>query len=291
MKKLLLLTLLTSALFSKALDVSVSILPQKTILEKIGGDLVNINLMVSPGESPHSYEPKPKQMVHLNKSSIYFAIGVEFEHVWLERFRDLNREMRVIDTTKNITKYEITEHHHHHEEHEHHEESDEEMDPHIWTTPKNIIIISKNVLEALVAQDPNNEKTYRANFANYKKELLATHEKIKKLLAPHKEKAFAVLHPSWGYFAREYHLEQIAIEVNGKSPKAKDLIRIIKELKKENIKTLFTQPEFSQKSAQTIAEAIGGNVVAFSPLHSDLQKNLYNLGKKIDEGFQNRKAH
>ena len=270
---LLLLILLNSNLFAK-IDVVASILPIKTFVEKIGGDKVNITLMVKPGNSPHTYEPKPSQMKQITKAKLYFAIGVEFENVWLKRFHNLNKNMKIIYLDNGIKKLPITKHSHSNKKHK-------GLDPHIWTAPQNVKVIAKNIYQALIYKDNNNIKYYKANYEKFLKEIYEVEYEIKHILKNSQGAKFMVFHPAWGYFAKQFHLEQIAIEVGGKNPKPKQLIQLIKEAKKEKVSAIFTAPEFSEKAAKQIARAVGVLVVKISPLDPNWSKNLIKLAKAI----------
>lgn len=164
MKKIILTLLLSSTYIFSNINTAVSILPQQTFVKAIGGDKVNVSLMVKPGNSPHTYEPKPSQMIEIAKADLYFAIDVEFEHVWLPKFKNLNPNMQVIDLADNITKIQIEEAHEEkcesedHAEHAHHHEGD---DPHIWTAPANVKIIAQNIYDALVKNDAKNTSYYK----------------------------------------------------------------------------------------------------------------------------------
>ncbi|MFT5836329.1 MAG: zinc transport system substrate-binding protein [Sulfurimonas sp.] len=305
MKKILftLLSLFSITVYAKPIVV-VSILPQETFVQKIAKDMVDITLMVKPGNSPHSYEPKPSQMISISKADIYFSIDVEFENVWLDRFKSQNKNLKVINISDGITKIAMAGHHHHEDEH-HEEESHEEehhekihhedehdddehqedhvgLDPHTWTSPKNVKIMAHNIYKALVEIDPTNKKFYKSNLETFIKEIEATDEKIKYLLKDVKAKdKFMVFHPSWGYFANEYNLVQFAVEVEGKKPKPKDMIMIIDEAIEENVKVIFTQPEFSDKSAKIIAKAAKVSVIKISPLNPNWSDNLISMAKAI----------
>ena len=282
-------------LFANKLEVTVSIVPQKYFVEKIAQDKVNVNVMVLPGFSPATYEPKTSQMKSLAQSSVYFSIGVPFENVWLERFKSANKSLNIVDTSRGITKALMQEHHHEeeheeahehdHEEHQHHEHDNEKkdehddhahngLDPHIWVDPLLVKQQAKTIYETLVALDKRHAAFYQANYENFLKELDALYLELKTILAPVKNKAFMVFHPSWGYFATRFNLEQIAVEVLGKEPKPNQLIALIEEAKEHNIKTVFVSPEFSQKSAKVIASSIGGKVVSITSLSLQWKENL-----------------
>lgn len=308
MKKLILTALIGFTSFTYAnINAVVSILPQQTFLEKIGGDKVNIALMVKPGNSPHTYEPKPSQMKNISKADIYFTIDVDFEHVWLKKFQNLNKSMLVKDMSENIAKIAMVEHSHHEEEHhddhdnhskhehdEHHDEhkhekhqhsnhhDDEGKDPHVWTSPENVKIIATNIYKELSQLDEKNESYYKRNLNTFLKEIENTDKKIKQLLknTPDHTK-FMVFHPAWGYFAKTYDLEQIAIESGGKNPKPKQIAHLIEEAKEEKVKAVFTAPEFSTKAAKQIAKEVGVPVVKISPLNPQWSENLIGLAKAI----------
>jgi zinc transport system substrate-binding protein len=277
---ILLSVLLWTPAFSK-LNIIVSIQPQMEFVKKIGGEHINPTLMVLAGKSPHNYEPKPLQMIEVSNASLYLAIDVEFEKVWLPKFKSQNSHLKVVDISKDINKTSINKGKHHKHEYEH----KDGLDPHIWVDPINVKIIARNIADALCAIDSNNSDDYQKNLEHYLGELDMLDSEIKEILEKTpKNSKFMVFHPSWGYFAREYGLEQIAIEVEGKSPKPKEIIAILKEAKKEKIKAIFTQPEFSDKSARIIANELKIEVIKTSPLAKDWAKNLKNLAKAIVNG-------
>ncbi|WP_419763650.1 MAG: metal ABC transporter solute-binding protein, Zn/Mn family [Arcobacter sp.] len=425
MKHILIILSLLGTIYAKT-NVIVSILPQQTFVEKIGGDKVKVTTMVRPGSDPHSYEPKPSQMRDISKANIYFPIGLEFENVWLDKFANQNKNMQFIEMTKDIEKIEMKSHHHHHhdeghDEHKTHNEHEElpyewagvfelkkgiynwsfskvdgnyadpamkmlilkadkkgddliedyeetaehifeknkttvsknnvslkakgslyelnfdeekdvtnfkidikedgkylfftehmpsefetdehffkdlnkndieaitsfsqvhgTKDPHTWTSPSNVKIMAKNIYDTLVKFDQKNKDYFKANYLNFIEEINHTNKKIKDILSaiPTNSK-FMVFHPSWGYFAKEYNLVQFEIEVEGKEPKPKMLQKIIDEAKEENIKAIFTQLEFSDKSAKVIANELKIKVVKETPLAKDWSENLIKMANTI----------
>jgi len=305
MKKVLLSIIMGLTSFAYAnVNAVVSILPQQTFLKKIGGDKVNIALMVKPGSSPHSYEPKPSQMKSISQADIYFTIGVEFEHNWLDKFTHQNKNMIISNMGENIVKFDMEEHSHHdheeelHDKHEekghddhakenhekHHDDDHDEdsKDPHIWTTPANVKTIAYNIFNELSLIDKTNKDYYRKNLETFIKEIDQTDKKIKELLKETaKNSKFMVFHPAWGYFAHEYGLTQLAIESGGKNPKPKQIAFLIEEAKEENVKAVFTAPEFSTNTANQIAQEVGVPVIKVSPLNPKWSENLIGLAKAI----------
>ena len=289
MKKLLAILLISLifpiSVFSKV-NVIVSIPPQLEFVQKIGGDRVNTSLMVETGSSPHTYEPKPSQMKAVSQADLYLGIGVEFESNWLPKLKNQNSKLVIYDTSQNIQKIPIQSHCHscksHHKEKEQHE--GEKLDPHVWVSISNVKIIAQNIYDALISIDANNTDYYHENLKSYTKELNELESHIKRLLSKvPTNSTFMVFHPSWGYFAKEYKLHQLAIEIEGKTPKPKQLIQVIKQAKDEKVQVILTQPEFSDKIAWIIANELNIKVVKISALEEKWSDNLIRLAQILSE--------
>lgn len=272
MKKIYLLILLSTLSIFAKINVAVSIPPQEYILEQIAPNLVNTEVIVKPGNSPHTYEPKPSQMIALSKAKIYFAIGVEFENSWLPKFKAQNSKLEIVHTDKNITKLPITS-----------GEEAGELDPHIWLSPKNLKVIATNMANALIKLDAIHTKEYKYNLKKFITKLDNLDRVLQDKLSKLKNRNFLIFHPSWGYFAKDYRLKQIAVEIKGKEPSAKELISVVKLAKKTGVKVIFTQPEFSQNSANLIAKELNIKVIKVSPLTKDVIKNINNFANVLIE--------
>lgn len=276
------------------LVLTVSVLPQKYFVERIGGEHVVVNVMVAPGDSPHSYEPKPEQMTGLSKSAVYFSIGVDFEDAWLDKIAAANEDMLMVDLVENIDRVQMESHEHdeddgeghedehgeehdedhddaHEDEHEHEEGS---LDPHVWTSPAFVKVMSQTIYETLADLDPENKEAYKANLDAFITDIEALEGDISSALAGLEGEKFFVYHPSWGYFARDFGLVQVPIEVGGTEPSASELAALIDEARHEGAKVIFVQPEFNPRSAEMIASDIGGSVVQISPLEEDWLTNM-----------------
>jgi zinc transport system substrate-binding protein len=314
---------LAPAALAAPLKVAVTIPPQVFFAQKLGGSLLEITAMVPPGGNPHTYEPKPRQLAALAKAKLYFAVGgMEFEEAWLPRFKSANPQLTVVESGHGITRlamegkhdhghdeaghkehaeehgHDKAEHKEHAEEHghdeaghkEHAEEHDhdhEGLDPHIWTAPLNVKHMAHEMLEALIKADPEHKAQYQANYAKFAAELDALDHELKDLFGqlpgePH----LLVYHPAWGYFCHAYGLEQIAVEKEGKAPGPKGLQAIISQAKKYQAKVVFVQPQFSTKSAQLVASAIKGQVIAIDPLALDWESNLRKVARQIKEAIK-----
>ncbi len=285
-----------AAMAGQSIPVFVSIVPQKYFVEKIGGNLVSVSVMVQPGANPHVYEPRPNQMAGLSKARLYFAIGVTFENAWLPRFAKLNPQMRIVHSDKGINKMAMVAHHHPDEEtvhphaprlkDAHRDEAPGALDPHVWVSPPEVKMISRNILGALVDIDPANNRTYKSNYEAFLKEIEELDRDLKKIFLDKRGLKFMVYHPAWGYFARAYGLNQVPVELEGKEPKPEQLKALIEQSRKEGIKIIFVQPQFSTKSAETIAKAIGGQVIFADPLREDWEQNLREQAEKFKEALR-----
>ena len=276
--------------------VFVSIAPQKYFVQQIGKNLVDVHVMVPPGVDPHTYEPKPKQMVALAGAQLYFAIGVEFEKARLKKISAGNPQMKVIDTEQGIRKIPMTAHRHHDEEKEHqkgehsaevgqgagdeqHEHSG--LDPHIWLSPPLVMKQAQTILAALQAVDPIHRSSYEANYEAFSSEIAELDAELRNIFAGKQGLQFIVFHPAWGYFAHAYGLVQVPVEIEGKNPKPAQLKELIENAKEKKIKVIFVQPQFSAKSAEMIAREIGGQVVFADPLAEDWANNLRAVAEKF----------
>ncbi|WP_031484688.1 metal ABC transporter solute-binding protein, Zn/Mn family [Maridesulfovibrio frigidus] len=289
---LLMTTILLCASISQAapLQVTVSIIPQAYFIKKIGGDLVEVNVMVKPGSSPAIYEPQPRQMAKLSKAEIYFAIGVPFEQAWLPRFEAANPKLNVINLADSVVRHPMQTHlhdtdKHHEDEVEHTKERNDNFlaDPHVWLSPPLVRVISMQIRDSLIDADPKNGDTYRANYYSFAEEIDRLDKELIGIFKTSKKHiSFMTYHPSWGYFARAYGLNQIPIELEGKEPSPKQMRKIIDFAREESVSAIFIQPQFSRKSAQTIASSVNAKVLIADPLDGNWAENL----RKTAETFR-----
>jgi zinc transport system substrate-binding protein len=264
----------------KKLAVFVSIPPQKYFLQQIGRQRVDVQVMVQPGASPATYEPKPRQMAAISRTHIYFAIGVPFEKIWLKKIAAANPDMQVVHTDQGIQKIPMAANY---AESEQHREKNQpgEFDPHIWLSPSLVMIQARTILNALVEIDPDHRAVYETNTKVFLSKLEALDADFKNMFAGKQGFEFLVFHPSWGYFARSYGLQQVPIEIEGKDPKPAQLKALIEHAKEKHINVIFVQPQFSSRSAELVANEIGGHVIFADPLASDWSGNLREVAQKF----------
>jgi zinc transport system substrate-binding protein len=245
---------------AETLQVFVSVLPQKYFAERVGGAGTSVSVMVGPGRSPATYEPSPKQMVLLEDTLLYFRIGVPFEQVWMNRIAEANPEMKIVDTGRQISS-------------RRHDGSGE-SDPHIWTSPLLADHIARTMKDAFAAADPDHRLEYERNYSRLAADLRQLDADIRLTLASLESRKFLVFHPSWGYFADTYGLEQIVIEKGGHAPGARHLAEVIETARREKIRTVFVQEQFGRRNARAVAREAGAELVVVDPLAEDYIANL-----------------
>jgi len=277
-----LLVILSAPVAAAEISAFVSIVPQEYFLHKIGGDRVEVHVMVPSGANPHTYEPAPRQMTDLSKADIYFSIGIPFESAWMERFKSINPDLSVVETHLGIERKPIERHDGHDHGHAH-ENGDGQAspDPHIWLSPPLVKIQAGNILKGLIAADPAHRNAYERNHAAFIREIDTLDAELRRRLQKGTE--FMVFHPSWGYFADAYGLVQVPVEIEGKSPKAAEIQRLIRYAEERNIRTVLVQPQLSSRSAEMIAHSIHGRTVDADPLAGNWPDNLLHVADRILE--------
>ncbi|MBN1884367.1 MAG: zinc ABC transporter substrate-binding protein [Candidatus Krumholzibacteriota bacterium] len=245
------------------LGVVVSIPPQAQFVERIGGDLVHVTVMVPSGASPHQYEPSPSQLAAVADAALYVAVGsgIEFEIAWLDRIRSANPDIPLVVSAEGIEPAPASAHVAGGEA--------PETDTHVWVSPRNAAVMARNTCDGLVAVDPAHAGRYEAGLDSLLAELDALDRAIRASLANASRRRFLVYHPSWGYFARDYGLEQIAIEHEGKEPSARGIAELVETARRLGIVVIFASPQFTVRSAEIVAREIGGRVVFVDPLGRD----------------------
>lgn len=272
------------------IPVYVSIPPQAYFLERIGGDRVNVEVLVGEGQSPHTYEPTPKQMAKLAEAKAYFLIGIPFEKGLMKKIRQSHQSLVIVETQKGVPYRTLSGHDHRHDGHGHGTEQGGESigvpDPHIWMSPKLVKIQAQNIYDALSRLDPAHKRQYAANLQSFQADLDRVNARIARSLAPIKGKKMYVFHPAFGYFADAYGLTQIPIEIEGKEPGGRQLADLIEKAKKDGVKVIFVQQQFSKKSAEVVAKAIGGAVVPINPLSKEYLTNLEKIAAAVEQSLR-----
>ena len=259
--------------------VFVTVIPQAYFVERIGGEHVDVDVLVGPGQSPHTYEPSPKQMARLGEARLFFRVGIPLENTLLPKISRAYPKLRIVDTRKGITLL----------RHEHHDDHDAGgkggPDPHIWLDPMRVKIQAGTICDALVLVDPGRAPRYRENLAAFRAELDRLDEELRGIFAPVKGTRILVFHPAFGYLADAYGFTQVSVEVGGKEPSARQLANLVSRARAEGVHTIFVQPQFSRKNARAVAREIGGAVVPIDPLPRDYMKEMKELAVTIRDSL------
>ncbi len=252
--------------------ITVSILPQKYFVEKIAGEMYNINVLIPSGASPETYEPTPSQIIKLEKSAIYFEIGyIEME---INRMNDflLNKpDLKAVNCSNGISLIKM---------------EDKWVEPHIWLSPKNVKVIAKNIYNGLVEIDPDNRMLYKENLDKFLQEIDEVNNKIKSKLKNLESRSFLIYHPALTYFAKDYELIQIPVQIEGKAPSSKYMKTIIEKARDEGIKTFVVQQQFDIQKAKTIAKEIDGKVITINPLNYNWEDEVLEIAQKLKDALQ-----
>lgn len=255
--------------------ITVTLEPLRYFTEAIAGDNFQVISMVPKGSSPESYDPTPQQLVNLSQSQAYFRIGyIGFEQAWMNKLEANSPAMKVYDTSIGIDL--IRGEGHWHGDHFH----EGGVEPHIWNSTPNALIIADNIYKALCELDATHQTDYQKRLDALKETIRQTDENVKALLK-NADKTFLIYHPALSYFARDYGLKQISMEEGGKEPSPAQLKTLIETCRKEKIHTIFVQQEFDQRNAQLIANELGVNIVPINPLSYDWAEEMVRVAKAL----------
>ena len=263
--------------------ITVTLEPQRYFTEAIAGDKFKVISMVPKGSSPETYDPVPQQLVSLGDSKAYFRIGyIGFEQAWMERLMNNTPHIQVFDTSKGIDLILNNGDHDHGHGHGPRDGHTHAVEPHVWNSTTNALIIAGNTYKALSQLDKANDANYMARYDSLCQRIQHTDSLIRQhLSAPEAAKAFMIYHPALSYFARDYGLHQISIEEGGKEPSPAHLKELIDLCQTEDVRVIFVQPEFDKRNAETIAQQTGTKVVPINPLSYDWEEEMLNVAKAL----------
>lgn len=258
--------------------ISVSIGPFKYFVEQIAGDNFEVNVMVPPGSNPHIYEPYPDQINKLRKSVAYVSNGyLGFEMTWLDRFYEMNRKMKRLSLGDSIDPIAP--------EHHHDGDNSEGADPHYWVSPACAMKMASSVRDFINQLDPENREQYDQNFEILAEKIVEVDSLAKELSESGGKKAFMIYHPNLAYLARDYGLEEIAVENDGKEPSPSRLRELIDLAKADKLKIIMVQKEYDTRNARAIAGESGSRVVVIDPLSDDWYSSTTGIIGILKESF------
>jgi len=303
MKKIILLMMIAAMIFAVGcsaenaesktdkITVVVSVVPEAAFVEAVAGDLVDIVTLIPPGNSPANYLPTTKEMQAISDADIYFVMQVPTEEAnILPKISDFNEDIIMVNLRDAVSaeyplRYIIGHDHEDEEdadiEDEHAEEAS--VDPHIWLSPRRVIVMVNTIAEELSKLDEANADVYSANAERYIKELEALDSEIGAMIAGLENKTFMIYHGSYGYFADDYGLNMVSLESDGKAATAAKMEEVIDLALEQDIKAIFYQDEFADTQARTIAEEIGGAVMRAAPLSADYINELRDFAAALSD--------
>lgn len=245
------------------LRVVVSILPQREFVERVGGARVRVSVLIPPGAEPHAYEPAPSQLIEVSAARLLVVVGsgLPFEELWTEKLRRLSDSLEVVDCSAGV--------------------AIAGGDPHIWLSPRRARVMVDNVCRGLVRADPAHRDEYERNRDAYAAELVALDAELSRRLRDLRGRAFMVYHPSWGYFAADYGLRQLAVEEEGKEPTIRGLARLTAGARQERLAAILVAPQFDTRAARAIAREAGVRLVTADPLAPGCADNLRRVAAEL----------
>lgn len=281
--------------------VFVSIVPQLECVRRLAGEWVEAEALVPPGANPETYALGPRQMSSLGRAQLLVLIGVPFERPLVRKIRRVFPRVELCETTAGMAfrvmaPEEATAHAHEeaseahgHEEHHHHEHGHlachghgaGEHDPHVWLSPVNMIVHARHVAGALQKLLPEQAETIGKRLASYVAELQELDSELRAQLASRQNRAVVVFHPAFGYLLERYGLRQRVIEMGGKEPTGRHLGTVIRWARRQQVTSIFVQPQFSAASASVIAKELGGRVLTLNPMPDPYLEGMRELARQL----------
>lgn len=276
------------------INIVATLFPQYDFARQVGGDKVNVSLLLTPGTETHTYEPTPQNIIEINKADMFIYTG-KYMEPWSDRITSsIDTDTKVLDVSKNINLQKMEEGHEsihkenmlesdEHEEfldddkdgeeHEHHE-----YDPHIWLNPQNAIIMVKNIATELSSIDSDNSEYYWNNANRLINEIKTLDSDIEETVNSSNSKKIAFGGSfAYSYFIHRYNLEYVsAYESCGEDaePSVANVKNVIDYMKSNNINVIFYQELSSGKIADSIASETGAEKLVFHTVHNASQEEI-----------------
>jgi zinc transport system substrate-binding protein len=262
------------------IPVVTSIAPHAWLIRAVGGDRVAVTVLVPPGADPHTFEPLPSDMRTVSEAQVYFTAGLPFEDAWLERISGSCPGLSVVSLQSGLPLVPVEGH----GTHGAGDPSETHMDPHTWMSPE---LVKQQVLvveRTLASLDPSSSSSFHDLGSSLEEDIDSLQVRMHAVLDPLSQRAFLVLHPSYGYFADEFGLEQIAIEVDGSEPTPSEMAAIASVARERSLGFVIASPQFSTRTAEALATELGIPVVIHDPLRGDWMAGMEDLALIISGG-------
>jgi zinc transport system substrate-binding protein len=254
---------------SDKLHLALTITPLAFFVENIGGTQVEYTIMLPQGSDPHHYEPAPAALARFTGSSAIVKSGgpgLDFELNLLPKISKLAGQIKIINAGAGIDPL--------------------ADDPHLWLSFSSGVTIANNLTRELCLLDAEHCELYQERNRALIVKIERAARSAALSLQGRKTDHFLVFHPAWAYLAREFDLRQIAVEAGGKEPGPALLAQVIDRARSNGVTAIFVSPQFSKKSAETVAREIGINLISIGPLEQDWLNNLQKAVSMLSESLK-----
>lgn len=259
------------------IKITTTVFPIASFAKQIGGDHVSVNSIYPPGTDIHTFEPSQKDMIEYSKSDLFFYTSDDLDTMTTNITKSIKKDVEVVAVAKDISKENILAHNHDHgheghdhateEKHNHEGHNHGENDPHVWLDPIHSITMAKAIKDELVKHDKSNKEEYEENFKELKEELTKIDEKLHTVTESAKHQEVYISHESIGYLADHYGFEQVGVSgLNNEEPTQKDIINVVKKIKKDGAKHILVEQNVSSKTVDMIKEQTKVEPVEFHNL-------------------------
>lgn len=257
--------------------ITVSILPYRYFVQKIAGEHFKIEVMIPPGASPATYEPTPRQVINMSGSRAYLTSGyLSFELNWINKMQQQHPDVAFVNTSRDVSLI-INE--------DNPDHAHGAVEPHIWTSPRNVKIIAQNIAQSLSRLDPDHQSEYMANLSAFHQQIDSVDQRIRELLKDKANRSFIIYHPALTYFSRDYHLNQVSLEHEGKEPSVRHVQEIVEMAKSEHIRAILVQSQFNTAEAKTLEKEINGKIIPIDPLALDWPREIIRIAQELSKNL------
>jgi zinc transport system substrate-binding protein len=246
--------------------VAVSVPPQAWFVERLAGELVQVEVMLPPGANPSTHNPSMAQLKAATRARLYVKVGHPawpFEQTWLARLLAEGPELTVVDGARGP--------------------ACGGEDPHIWLSPACMRTLGDDLAAALAELLPEHRERIVLALDALHRELDELDAELRRTLAGVQGRTLLVQHPSWGSFARDYGLVQLSIESERKEPSAAELAEVLATARSRGVRHVFVQPQFAPLAAETVAAELGAQLEVLDPLSRDWATNLRSAARVFAE--------
>jgi zinc transport system substrate-binding protein len=259
--------------------VLVSVAPHQFFVEKIAKGTVQVQLMVPAGASAHTYEPTARQMMTAAKAEMWFRIGEPFENKAIEALKSHHPSLKIVDLRDHLDLIS-------------HDQNHPgggccccpgAVDLHFWLSTRQAEIQAKTIADALSKAYVGYANFYQSNLISFQQELKELDEKIKRVLAPLKNRRILVSHPAYAYFCRDYDLEQFSIEVEGKDPSPQQMTKLLTLARRYNFHRIFIQMQYNNKAAKLVADTLGARLIVLDPYSEHYLSSMLEIADAFAE--------